>query len=138
MIDDSLETTIPALCGPGLAVVGVTEFTLTLEQHFSREAVRAQLALPRLPGAPDLDAFWSLLAEGRDAVTTVPPDRFDQARWGHPRKSEPGRSYTFAAGTIGDATGFDAAAFGVSPREAAEMDPQQRFQVFDPLLVPGS
>ena len=53
MIDESLETTIPAMCGPGLAVVGVTEFTLTLEKHFSREAVRAQLALPRLPGAPD-------------------------------------------------------------------------------------
>ena len=53
MIDESLETTIPAMCGPGLAVVGVTEFTLTLEKHFSREAVRALLALPRLPGAPD-------------------------------------------------------------------------------------
>lgn len=53
MIDDSLETTIPAMCGPGLAVVGVTEFTLTLEKHFTREAVRAVLALPRLPGAPD-------------------------------------------------------------------------------------
>ena len=52
-IDESLETTIPAMCGPGLAVVGVTEFTLTLEKHFSREAVRAQLALPRLPGPPD-------------------------------------------------------------------------------------
>ena len=52
-IDASLETTIPAMCGPGLAVVGVTEFTLTLEKHFSREAVRAQLALPRLPGSPD-------------------------------------------------------------------------------------
>ncbi len=80
----------------------------------------------RLPGAPDLDAFWSLLADGRDAVTTVPAGRFDQQRWGHPRKSEPGRSYTFAAGTIGDAAGFDAPAFGLSPREAAEMDPQQR------------
>jgi xylulokinase len=53
VIDDSLETTIPAMCGPGLAVVGVTEFTLTLEKHFTREAVRAVLALPRLPGAPD-------------------------------------------------------------------------------------
>lgn len=52
-IDDSLETTIPAMCGPGLAVVGVTEFTLTLEKHFTREAVRAVLALPRLPGTPD-------------------------------------------------------------------------------------
>ena len=52
-IDASLETTIPAMCGPGLAVVGVTEFTLTLERHFSREAVRNLLSLPRLPGTPD-------------------------------------------------------------------------------------
>lgn len=80
----------------------------------------------RLPGAADLDAFWTLLAEGRDAVTTVPADRFDQARWLHPRRGEPGRAYTFAAGTIGDAAGFDPQAFGLSPREAAEMDPQQR------------
>ncbi|MBR0673782.1 type I polyketide synthase, partial [Neoroseomonas soli] len=79
-----------------------------------------------LPGAPDLDTFWTLLAEGRDAVTSIPPERFDQARWLHPRKSEAGRTYTFAAGTIGDAAGFDAQAFGLSPREAAEMDPQQR------------
>lgn len=80
----------------------------------------------RLPGAPDLDAFWSLLAEGRDAVTTVPEERFAQARWLHRRQGEPGRSYSFAAGTIGDAAAFDPQAFGLSPREAAEMDPQQR------------
>ena len=80
----------------------------------------------RLPGAPDLESLWTLLAEGRDAVTTVPADRFDQARWFHPRPGEPGRSCTFAAGTIGDAAGFDPTAFGLSPREAAEMDPQQR------------
>ena len=53
MVDASLEATIPAMCGPGLAVVGVTEFTLTLDKHFSHDAVRAQLALPRLPGSPD-------------------------------------------------------------------------------------
>ncbi len=52
-IDESLETTIPAMCGPGLAVVGVTEFTLTLEKHFTRDAVRELLAMPRLPGTPD-------------------------------------------------------------------------------------
>jgi len=52
-IDGSLEATVPAMCGPGLALVGVTEFTLTLEKHFSLQAVRAQLALPRLAGTPD-------------------------------------------------------------------------------------
>ncbi|MGK7864062.1 SDR family NAD(P)-dependent oxidoreductase [Falsiroseomonas sp. E2-1-a4] len=80
----------------------------------------------RLPGAADADALWSLLETGRDAVTTVPADRFNQAAFLHPRRSEPGRAYTFAAGTLGDVRGFDAGAFGISPREAAEMDPQQR------------
>ncbi|BDG73934.1 hypothetical protein Rmf_38630 [Roseomonas fluvialis] len=91
-----------------------------------QDAIAIVGAACRLPGAEDLDAFWSLLEQGRDAVTAVPADRFDQARWLHPRKSEAGRSYTFAAGTIGDAAAFDAQAFGLSPREAAEMDPQQR------------
>lgn len=80
----------------------------------------------RLPGAPDLEGFRRLLAEGRDAVTEVPSDRFDHARYLHPRPGEPGRAVHFRAGTIGDVRGFDAAAFGISPREAAEMDPQQR------------
>ncbi len=80
----------------------------------------------RLPGAPDMAGFWSLLSEGRDAVTEIPADRFSKASWLHPRRQEPGKTYTFAAGVLGDVLGFDHAAFGLSPREAAEMDPQQR------------
>ncbi len=80
----------------------------------------------RLPGAPDLDAYWRLLETGTDAVSTLPADRFTQAAFLHPRRGEPGRSYTFAAGHLGDVFAFDAGAFGISPREAAEMDPQQR------------
>ncbi len=80
----------------------------------------------RLPGADGLDAAWELLASGRDAVSTLPQDRFPQAAFLHPRRGEPGRGYTHAAGHLGDVSGFDAAFFGISPREAAEMDPQQR------------
>ncbi len=80
----------------------------------------------RLPGAPDLAGFWSLLSEGRDAVTEIPAERFNTSAWLHPRRQEPGKTYTFAAGVLGDVMGFDHAAFGLSPREAAEMDPQQR------------
>lgn len=80
----------------------------------------------RLPGAPDLAAFARLLAEGRDAVTEVPADRFNQSRFLHPRVGEVGRAPHFRAGVIGDVAGFDAPAFGISPREAEEMDPQQR------------
>ena len=83
-------------------------------------------AAAKLPGAPDLAAFAALLRQGVDAVTEVPAERFDKTRWYHPRPGEAGRSYSFAAGTIGDIKGFDAEAFGLSPREVAEADPQQR------------
>jgi acyl transferase domain-containing protein/NADPH:quinone reductase-like Zn-dependent oxidoreductase/NADP-dependent 3-hydroxy acid dehydrogenase YdfG/acyl carrier protein len=79
----------------------------------------------RLPGVGP-DGFWESLEAGRDLVTRVPDDRWAQESYFHPRKSEPGKSYSFAAGTLGDVTGFDAAFFGISPREAAQIDPQQR------------
>ncbi|MCX7684352.1 MAG: type I polyketide synthase, partial [Acetobacteraceae bacterium] len=80
----------------------------------------------RLPGAEGMDALAALLESGTDAVGTIPQGRFSTARFLHPRPGEPGRTYSFAAATIGDLSLFDAAAFGLSPREAAEMDPQQR------------
>lgn len=80
----------------------------------------------RLPGAPDLPAFARLLESGTDAVTEIPPDRFTRARFYHPRPGERARAPHFQAGTLGDLLTFDAAAFGLSPREAEEMDPQQR------------
>ena len=80
----------------------------------------------RFPGASRRDALWETLVDGRDLVTSVEPSRWAQEALLHPLKSEPGTSYTFAAGSLGDITGFDAAFFGISPREAAQMDPQQR------------
>lgn len=80
----------------------------------------------RLPGGRG-HKFWQRLEAGEDLVTEVEEGRWAKERYLHPRKSEPGRAYTFAAGTLGkDVTKFDAAFFGISPREAAQMDPQQR------------
>ncbi|AOI64818.1 beta-ketoacyl synthase [Burkholderia territorii] len=81
----------------------------------------------RFPGGVQgPDDFWQLLCDERDAVTTIPPDRFGTAFHQHPSKREPGKSYTFAAGVVDDVAGFDAEFFGISPREATQMDPQQR------------
>jgi len=80
----------------------------------------------RLPGANSVSDLWSLLLESRCAVTRVPDDRFPLARYGHPRRNERGKSYTWAAGVLDDVWGFDPSVFGISPREAAQMDPQQR------------
>ena len=80
----------------------------------------------RLPGANSVSDLWSLLLEGRCAISHVPADRFPLARYGHPRRNERGKSYTWAAGVLDDVWGFDPGVFGISPREAAQMDPQQR------------
>jgi len=74
----------------------------------------------------DAERYWTDLLAGRDLVTQVDADRWRQDAYLHPAKDHPGTAYTFAAGSIGDISGFDAHFFGISPREAALMDPQQR------------
>ena len=79
----------------------------------------------RMPGTAPA-RFWSDLLAGRDLVSRVDPGRFSAAAYLHPNNNHPGSAYTFAAGSIGDVSGFDAAFFAISPREASLMDPQQR------------
>ncbi|MFG1648029.1 beta-ketoacyl synthase N-terminal-like domain-containing protein, partial [Amycolatopsis sp. NPDC049252] len=80
----------------------------------------------RLPGAPDPAAFWRLLCDGADAITTVPADRWDAGEFTDPDPGAPGKAVTAAGGFLDRVDLFDAAFFGISPREAASMDPQQR------------
>src|SRR6202035_1801356 len=70
--------------------------------------------------------YWSLLLEGRCAVTKVTEDRFPLGHYGHPRRNERGKSYIWSAGVVASFGGFDPAVFGIAPREAEQMDPQQR------------
>nr|WP_171817432.1 type I polyketide synthase [Streptomyces viridosporus] len=78
----------------------------------------------RLPGAPDPDAFWRLLLDGRHAITEAPADRWTTAQLD--AAATPHAASARWGGFIEHPDAFDAAFFGVSPREAAAMDPQQR------------
>ncbi|MGW4460556.1 type I polyketide synthase, partial [Streptomyces albidoflavus] len=80
----------------------------------------------RLPGGIDTpEAFWQLLAEGGDAVGGL-PERWQGLDLYDPDPEAVGKSYTREGGFLADIEGFDAGFFGVSPREAVSMDPQQR------------
>jgi len=83
----------------------------------------------RMPGAPDIDAFWRLLRDGVDAVGEVPADRgwdaFLAARGVTARE----RRAVRRGGFLARVDEFDPLFFGISPREAAAMDPQQRLML---------
>ncbi|WP_234455288.1 type I polyketide synthase [Thermohalobaculum xanthum] len=80
----------------------------------------------RLPGASDPAEFWRLLSEERVSIAPIPPDRWNARRFLHPDRRMAGRSYTMSAGLIDGIWEFDPGFFGISAREAAQMDPQQR------------
>ncbi|MGW1784018.1 SDR family NAD(P)-dependent oxidoreductase [Streptomyces sp. NPDC002143] len=76
----------------------------------------------RFPQAPDLDTYWSNLAEGRDCVTEFPVHRYDATYARVVAKAE----FPRHAGVVADAETFDAEFFRIYPREAELMDPQHR------------
>ncbi|MCQ4079761.1 acyltransferase domain-containing protein [Streptomyces sp. RB6PN25] len=80
----------------------------------------------RFPGADGPGSFWNLLRENIDAVSPVPPDRYDVSAVYDPTPATAGRTVSRHGGFLEDPYGFDAAFFGISPVEAKSMDPQQR------------
>jgi amino acid adenylation domain-containing protein/thioester reductase-like protein len=80
----------------------------------------------RFPGAHGPEAFWQLLRTGVDAITEVPPERFDLNAVYDPDPTTPGTINTRWGGFLEQVDQFDCHFFGISPREAARMDPQQR------------
>src|ERR1700760_271357 len=72
------------------------------------------------------DQYWRLLADGRDAVGEVPPDRWDAEAFYDPDPLATGRMASKWGAFLPDVAGFDADFFGIAPREAEAMDPQQR------------
>ena len=81
----------------------------------------------RFPGGVnDTESFWKLLAEGRDAVSEVPADRWNIERFYDAEPGVTGKSIAKRGGFLDDIDQFDPRFFGISPREAPYIDPQQR------------
>lgn len=78
----------------------------------------------RLPGANSMEAFWRLCAHGRGAISTLTDSQLTEAGVAEQRRTAPG--YVAAGGVLDDIELFDPRFFGLSPRDAAVLDPQQR------------
>jgi acyl transferase domain-containing protein len=81
----------------------------------------------RFPGGVnDTESFWKLLVEGREAVSDVPPDRWNIERFFDAEPGLPGKSIARRGGFLEGIDQFDPQFFGISPREAPYVDPQHR------------
>ncbi len=81
----------------------------------------------RFPGGANTpEQFWEMLCQGVDAITEIPRDRFDVDALFDPDPVAPGKIYTHWGGYLDGIDEFDADFFGIAPREARRMDPQQR------------
>lgn len=119
---------------PALSPVKQALLTINRQQARIREleqAAHEPIAIIglgcRFPGgADDPEAFWQLLAEGREAIAEVPPERWNIEAYYDPNPDSPGKMNSRHGGFCRDVTGFDAEFFNLSPRELRAMDPQQR------------
>src|SRR5215204_66016 len=76
----------------------------------------------RFPKAATIDEFWRNLCEGSEAISFFSDEELTQAGIAVPKKP----NYVKARGVLEGADLFDAAFFGIKPKEAEVMDPQHR------------
>jgi acyl transferase domain-containing protein/acyl-CoA synthetase (AMP-forming)/AMP-acid ligase II/acyl carrier protein len=80
----------------------------------------------RFPGAEGPAEFWRLLRDGVDAISEVPADRWNVEEFYSDDTEKPGTMNTRFGGFLKEVDRFDRGFFGIAPREAERMDPQQR------------
>ena len=79
----------------------------------------------RFPGARNVDEFWANLVRGEESIRRLSDDEL--ARAGVARRDIEDPDYVKACPVLDDIDKFDAAFFGISPRDASVMDPAHRF-----------
>ena len=76
----------------------------------------------RFPGADSVEEFWQNLCDGVESITFFDRSELDNP----PADGEAGNGYVAARPILKNADLFDAAFFGIYPKEAEQMDPQHR------------
>lgn len=94
--------------------------------EFGEHAIAIVAMSGRFPDAPDLDAYWQLIRHGNVALREVPAKRWDIAQWYEAQHPNMQGTYARWGGFLEAIEQFDPGFFRISPREARELDPQQR------------
>ncbi|AJA48999.1 erythronolide synthase, modules 5 and 6 [Clostridium pasteurianum DSM 525 = ATCC 6013] len=80
----------------------------------------------RIPGADNLEEYWDILDNGKVTLGQIPEERWSIEEEYNENKDSLNTSYSKYGGFINKAYDFDPVFFGISPKEAEVMDPQQR------------
>ncbi|MGB5631252.1 MAG: beta-ketoacyl synthase N-terminal-like domain-containing protein [Waterburya sp.] len=80
----------------------------------------------RFPKTNNPEEFWHLLRHGIDAITEVPPQRWNVDALYDPHPGKTGTVSTRWGGFLEQVDRFEPSFFGISPREAEQIDPQHR------------
>ncbi|MER9250109.1 amino acid adenylation domain-containing protein [Mesorhizobium sp. M0590] len=105
------------------------------EPKQNRNAVAIIGMAGRFPGAENVDQFWSNLVNGIESIADLDEQTLQEAGVAPDMYDRP--DYVRREAVISGIDLFDATFFGISPKEAAWMDPQQRillevaYQAFD-------
>ncbi|ASS71460.1 SDR family NAD(P)-dependent oxidoreductase [Bacillus atrophaeus] len=108
----------------------ISTLSQTIKQYNQTEADNNAIAIigisGRFPGAPDLESLWTLLRDKKSGITEVPQERWDYKVYYDPTGQEKGTSYGKWGGFLEEIDRFDPLFFGIAPREALQIDPQER------------
>ena len=106
--------------------VGVADYTPRLGDATPAQRDIAVVGLAaRYPGATSVAEMWDMLIAGRDGVGQPPEGRWSEYAADEVMQDKLA-SLPMAGGYLEDIATFDAEFFGLSPLEAANVDPQQR------------
>jgi acyl transferase domain-containing protein/surfactin synthase thioesterase subunit/acyl carrier protein len=102
-----------------------TEIFAPVHRHESIAIIGMSCRFPG--GAHNVDEYWKLMTDGKDAIIEVPNDRWSLHEYYDQEPDIPGKMYCKWGGFLKEnVADFDANFFGIPPIEARAMDPQQR------------
>ncbi|NER01884.1 MAG: type I polyketide synthase, partial [Okeania sp. SIO3C4] len=94
------------------------------EQEYNDNEIAIIGMSGRFPGARNLEEFWDNLKNGVESISLLSDKQLTKSGIGPETLNNP--NYVKVSSTVSDIDMFDANFFNYSPREAEEIDPQQR------------
>lgn len=81
------------------------------------------------PHSNSLEEFWSNIVAGNDCVDEIPASRWDFKKYYAKESNVEGKSNSKWGGFLQDFDKFDPLFFNIPPRDAADIDPQERLML---------